>query len=171
MSVTSTPLQLRQSAAARWIGVGVLAAVVIGLAVWHANSPSSLPTSDTPIVASTPAGQPIFIGVFAPGDDFGRRLALSGVKVHTTSNVDLSVVPWLCVGGAIGVTSEPEQFCRELVNPEGRPLGTGDGIVLEISSEVPAIAVIDRVRLGYREGLQWDTLEAGAPAVVSVLAR
>ena len=43
--------------------------------------------------------------------------------------------------------------------------------MLEVSSDETAIAVIDRVRLGFREGLQWGTLEAGSPALVNIQAR
>ena len=37
--------------------------------------------------------------------------------------------------------------------------------------EETAIAVIDRVRLGFREGIQWGTREAGSTALVNIQAR
>jgi hypothetical protein len=33
------------------------------------------------------------------------------------------------------------------------------------------VVEIDRVRIAYRDGLQWATQDAGAPAQVSILAR
>ncbi len=169
--MSSEPLQVERRPKWRWAVWALVAAAVLAVTVWYVNSPGSLPTSDTMISASTPVDQPVYVGVFAPEPDFGRTLHISGVKVHTTSNTEVTVVPLLCRGGAVGVTSDPESFCDELVNPEGQTFGAGDGIVLEVSSPEAAIAVIDRVRLGYRDGLQWGTHEAGAGAVVRILAR
>ena len=169
--MSSEPLQVERRPRWRWAVWALVAAAVLAVTVWYVNSPESLPTSDEMISASTPVDQPVYIGVFSPESDFGRTLHLSGVKVHTTSNTAVTVVPLLCRGGAVGVTSDPDAFCDELVNPEGQTFGAGDDIVLEVTSSVAAIAVIDRVRLGYREGLQWGTHEAGAGAVVRILAR
>jgi hypothetical protein len=139
--------------------------------VWFANNPRDLPISEETVNATTTVGQPVYIGVFAPAADFDRTLTLSGVKIRTTSNTQVDVVPLLCRGGTVGVTSEPDSFCPTLVNPEGQSLGAGDAIVLEVTGDVAAIAVIDRVRLGFREGLQWGTEPAGLGAIVRVLGR
>jgi len=149
----------------------VIATLLAGLAVWYVNSPAALPTSGDTINASTTAGRPVYLGVFPGNGDFDRTLQLSGVKVRTTANTQVEVIPHLCRDGALSVTTDPEAFCGELVNPEGRTFAPGDSIVLEVSSNETAIAVIDRVRLGFREGLQWGTLEAGSPAIVSIQAR
>ena len=170
--MTSTgALQVRRRPRARILVVlaTVLAAGIGG--VWFVNSPPALPTSDATVTASTPAGQPIYIGVFAPTADFGRTLRLDGVKVHATSNDAVEVVPLLCRGGTVGVTTDAAPFCAELVDPEGESLGSGDAIVLEVTSDHPGVVVIDRVRLGYRDGLQAATQEAGMPAVVNILDR
>jgi hypothetical protein len=166
----STPLQVARRPRWRWAVWGALAAAVLAVAVWYAHSPEPLPTSDETLSASTVAGRPVYLGVFAPTADFTRTLSLSGVKVHTTANTDVDVVPLLCRGGGFGVTSEPETFCRELVDPEGQELATGDSIVLEVSADESAIAVVDRVRIGYRDGWQWATQEAGSGAVVRIVA-
>lgn len=168
---TSTDLQVRRGPRAGIVVRVLLALVVVAFLVWFTTSPASLPTSDTAISASTPTAARVYVGVFTPGADFDRDLHLSGVKVHTTANTEVTVTPLLCVGGTIGVTTEPDRFCPELVNPEGRTLGEGDAIVLEVSSDLAAIAVVDRVRLGFRDGLQWGTLEAGSGAIVRVLGR
>ncbi len=168
--MTTVPLQVERRPRWRlavWLAVAI---AVLGVVVWYANSPAELPTSDREVSASTPVGRAVYVGMFAPEADFGRTLHLSGVKVHTTSNTEVDVVPLLCRRGGVSVTTEPETFCPELVNPEGQTLRVGDSIVLEVRSDEPAVAVIDRVRLGYRDGLQWGTQEAGSTAVVRILA-
>jgi len=164
-------LQVRQRprlAAVVWMLVGLVGVVAL---MWFSRSPTELPVSEETVSVSTPVGQPVYVGVFAPPGDFGRTLHLSGVKVHTTANTEVTVVPLLCRGGTIGVTTQPETFCSELLDPEGQRFGAGDEIVLKITSADPAIAVIERVRLGYREGIQSATQEAGAETIVRVLGR
>jgi len=163
------PLQVRPRPRSALIIGAILAVVAVAFAVWFAHNPPGLPTTDEPVSVNTPVDQPVYVGVFTPAADFDRTLSLSGVKVHTTSNTEVEVVPLLCRQGTVGVTSEPDTFCQDLVNPEGQTFGAGDAIVLEVTSDVAAIAVIDRVRLGFREGLRWGTEPAGAGAVVRVL--
>ena len=43
--------------------------------------------------------------------------------------------------------------------------------MLEVVGDVPGVVEIDRVRIAYRDGLQWATQDAGAPSQVTVLAR
>ncbi len=142
---------------------------VFGVGSWYANHPRALPTSSEAVQASTPTGEPVYLGVFASSDRFTRTIHLSGVKVHTTSNTEVSVVPLLCREGTVGVTSEPSAFCAEVINPEGATFGPGDALLLQVTSDEPAVAVIDRIRIGFREGLQWGTEPAGSPSVVRVL--
>jgi hypothetical protein len=154
------------------VAIGIVFALLFAaLAAWYVNSPSSLPTSNATVKASTVAGRPVYLGVFLATDEFARTLHLSGVKVHTTANTQVEVVPYLCRDGSLAVTTDPNAFCGELVNPEGEPFAPGDSIVLEVSSEETAVAVIERVQLGFREGLQWGTREAGSPAMVTIQAR
>lgn len=151
-----------------WLVIAGVAAVLAG---WFATHPGPLPTADETIHASTPVGQPVYLGVFVPDSNLGRTLHLSGVKVYTTSNVQVVVKPLLCKGGTLSVTTAPENFCTEIIDPAGSSFRPGDALLLEVRSDLPAVAVIDRVRLAYREGLQWATQEAGAPAIVNVLPR
>jgi hypothetical protein len=165
-------LAVRQRGRGVRLAIGIVFALLLAaLAVWYVNSPSSLPTSNTTVNASTVAGRPVYLGVFAATDDFARTLHLSGVKVRTTANTRVEVVPYLCRDGSLAVTTDPDAFCGELVNPEGETFAQGDSIVLEVSSDETAVAVIDRVRLGFREGLQWGTREAGSPALVNIKAQ
>lgn len=148
---------------------GIFAVGTLGLVVWHVNHPDALPTDDRVVSASTPVDEPVYVGVARGVQD--RTLHLSGVKVHATSNTDVSITPLLCRGGRIEATTDPAAFCTDLVNPEGEAFGVDDSIVLQLTSDQPAVAVIDRVRLGFREGLQWGTAPTGSSAVVRVLAR
>lgn len=168
---TVTTLEVRRRPRARLLGWGAAALALLVVTTWFVNSPADLPTSEVDVMASSPVGTPIYLGVFAPDSTFDRELQLSGVKVHTTANTQVDVTPLLCRGGTIGVTTEPLRFCPELLDPEGQVFREGDAVVLRVESELAAIAVIDRVRLGFREGLQWGTLEAGSSAIVRILGR
>ena len=170
MAIMGTDLAIRRSPKVALVsGVLVLVAALM-LVAWNANNPQPLPTSNQQIPASTPVGAAIYVGVFQGGSGFTRSLHLSGVKVHTTSNTAVQVTPLLCLGGAIGVTTDPEAYCDDLINPEGQVFTSDDSIILEVTSDEPAVAVIDPVRLGFREHFQWGTMPAGAGAVVRVVA-
>lgn len=169
--MSETRLEMGQRGRTRRVVLGLVAVLLIGLAVWYVNHPRSLPTSATKLNAATVTGSPVYVGVFVAPKDFDRTLHLSGVKVHTTANTQVEVVPHLCRQGSISVTTDPEPFCGDLQNPEGKAFGPGDSIVLEVSADETAIAVIDRVRLGFREGLQWGTEPAGASSIVTIQAR
>ncbi len=124
MSITGTSLELTRRPRLAWSVDSSSSCLAIVLALVRSANPE--PTCRRPAVivnASTPVDQPIYVGVFTAGSDFDRTLDLSGVKVHTTSNTDVSVTPLLCRGGTVGVTTDPESFCADLVNPEGAAFG------------------------------------------------
>ena len=158
----------------RWVGwlawLAGLAAFGVA-AVYVATSPEELPTSDEVVTATTPADRPVYLGVFQADASFGRSLTVSGVKVFAESTVPVTITPHLCRGGSLGVTSEPEPFCAELVPTEGATLTAGDEVVLEVRGAQPGTVRIERVRIAYRDRLQWATQFAGSPAVVSILSR
>lgn len=151
-----------------WLSGLVVFTVLVGYVATH---PDELPTSDEVVTAATPAGRPVYLGVFQPDASFDRSLDLSGVKVFAESTVPVTITPLLCRGGAVGVTSEPEPFCAELVATEGATLEAGDEVVLEVSGDQAGTVRIERVRLAYRDRLQWATQFAGSPAVVTILSR
>ena len=123
------------------------------------------------MTASTPIGSSVYLGVFAAHADFGRSLEISGVKVFAVSTVPVTITPHLCKAGSLGVTSEPELFCAEVVDTEGATMSAGDEIVLEVTGAQPGVVNIERIRVAYRDGLQWATQFAGSPAVVTILSR
>lgn len=156
----------------RYGAIAAAVALVVTWLVWYAATPEELPVSDRTVNANGTAGRPLYIGMFRPPSDFERTLRMSGVKVHATSNQEVRIRPLLCRRGAVGVTTDPEQFCSELLDPAGERLTAGDSIVLEIESDTAASAAIDRIRIAYREDVRWDTQPAGnAGAVVLIAAR
>ncbi|WP_244929087.1 hypothetical protein [Nocardioides sp. W7] len=147
----------------------VVVALVVGLVFWFVTNPPALATSDEPVVTSAPAGQDIYLAVASGEPD--RTLELSGVRVHVTADAPVEVEPLLCLGGAPRVTSDPRAFCDELVKPDGHALGGDDTVVLRVRGEYAGTVTVDRVRLGFREGLRWGDRAAGAPATIAVLGR
>ena len=145
--------------------------VLVAVIGWVSTHPKGLATTDTTVRAETPVGQPVYVGVFGTPADFDRTLHLAGVHVFATSTADVTIVPHVCHGGSVNVTTTPESFCDELGPTEGATLESGDAIVLEVVGDVPSVVEIDRVRIVYRDGLQWATQDAGARSLVSILAR
>ncbi|NYI43154.1 hypothetical protein BJ993_000234 [Nocardioides aromaticivorans] len=151
-------------------GAGVL--LLLGWFTWYATTPDELPTSDKTISAPGVAGTPLYVGMFGAPDGFDRTLRISGVKVHATTSADLTITPLLCRRGTVGVTTGPEQFCSELIDPAGQRMVGGDSLVLKFEAAEPVIAVVDQLRVAYREDVRWDTQPAGVEqAIVTFSAR
>lgn len=151
-------------------GAGVL--LLLGWFVWYATTPEDLPTSTKTVSAPGVAGTPLYVGMFSAPDGFDRTLRISGVKVHATTSAELTVTPLLCRRGTVGVTSGPDQFCSDLVDPEGERMVGGDSIVLKLEATTPVIAVVDQLRIAYREDVRWATQPAGnEQAIVTFSAR
>jgi hypothetical protein len=146
----------------------LLLLAVIG---WVSTHPKALTTTDTTVQAETPVGEPVFVGVFGTPADFDRTLHIAGVHVFATSTAEVKIVTHVCHGGSVNVTTTPETFCGEFGPTEGATLESGDAIVLEIVGSSPTVVKIDRVRIAYRDGMQWATQDAGARSQVSILAR
>lgn len=141
----------------------VAAAIVLPVSwlAWYVNTPSDLPVTAREVSDTAVSGQPVYVGMFNAPSGFGRTLHMSGVKVHTVATTDLEVTPLLCRGGTVTVTSAPEVFCGELVDPEGEEFTDGDTILVEVRSDRASVAVVDRVSIGFREGIRWGTRPAG----------
>lgn len=161
-----------QSRSWRIAMISVAVLMVIGWFAWYATTPEELPTDAKTMSASGVVDTPLYVGMFSAPDDLGRTLRISGVQVHATTSAELEITPVLCRRGTVGVTTQPEQFCADLVNPEGERMVGGDSIVLKIVSDEPVVAVIDRIRIAYREDIRWDTQPAGhQQAIVTVTGR
>ena len=151
--------------------VVLVLALLVAVVVWVSTHPERLATTQTTVTATTPPGEPVYLGVFGTPVDFGRTLHVSGVRVFATSSVEVTITPHVCHGGSVSVTTTPESFCAELGPSEGATLEAGAEIVLEVVGDQPGVVEIDRVRIAYRDGLQWATQDAGARARVTILPR
>ncbi|GAA3552368.1 hypothetical protein GCM10022263_43950 [Nocardioides daeguensis] len=161
-----------QSRGWRIAGIALALALALSWLAWYATTPEKLPTSTKVVNANGVVGTPLYVGMFAAPADLGRTLRISGVEVHTTSDVKLTVTPLLCRRGTIGVTTKPDQFCADLVDPEHQRLVGGDSIVVRVDADEAALAVIDRIRIAYREDIRWDTQPAGnRQAIVTIAGR
>lgn len=165
-------LQVRRRPRLATVGWALALVVLAAVLGWVSTHPGDLPTSTRTVRASTPVGQPVFVGVFSAPADFDRTLRLSGVKVFATSTAgEVEITPHLCRGGSVAVTTDPAPFCAELVGTEGTSMGAGDEIVLEVSAAIPGAVAIDRIRVAFRDGVQWGTKDAGSPALVTLIPR
>jgi hypothetical protein len=149
----------------------VVLALLLAVIGWVSTHPDPLPTSDKRVIASTPLAEPVFVGVFGTAADFDRNLHISGVRVFATSTVDVTIIPHVCHGGSINVTTTPKSFCSTFGPTEDRALDQGDEVVLEVVGDAPGVVEIDRIRIAYRDGLQWATQDAGAQSQVTILPR
>jgi hypothetical protein len=146
-------------------------ALLLAVIGWVSTHPDALATTADIVQAETPVADPVYVGVYGTPADFDRSLRVAGVHVYATSGADVTIVPHVCHGGSVHVTTTPESFCRDFGPSEGATLRSGDEIVLEVVGDEPTVVDIDRVRIAYRDGLQWATQDAGAPARISILAR
>jgi hypothetical protein len=145
--------------------------LLLAVAGWVSTHPTPLETTGAVVRAQTPVAEPVYVGVFGTSSGFDRGLHLRGVHVFATSTAAVTIVPHLCHGGSVHVTTTPETFCAELGPTEDARLESGDEIVLEVVGDAPGAVHIARVRVSYRDGLQWATQDAGAPSQVDILAR
>jgi|SRR3954447_5939284 hypothetical protein len=149
----------------------VILLAMLAVLAWVSTHPEALATSSTRVQAESPVGRPVYVGVYGTPADFDRTLHVSGVRVFASSTSEVTIVPHVCHGGSVSVTTTPATFCRAFGPTEGATLEAGDEIVLEVTGAAPGVVEIDRVRIAYRDGLQWATQDAGAPSQVSILAR
>ena len=65
----------------------------------------------------------------------------------------------------------PGELLRGARPTEGATLEAGDEIVLEVVGDAAGVVEIDRIRVAYRDGMQWATQDAGARSQVTILSR
>lgn len=147
--------------------------VVVAIGLWWIGHPAALPTSGTAVSATTKAGVPVYFGITPAGE--GRRsLEIDAVEISIVSPEDatgVSVEALICRGGSIGQTSAPERFCGEVLPAEDNVLhlGAGDQLMVSVTAEEPGTVEIDRLEVGFRDGLQRGTRPVGPPYSVTVL--
>lgn len=172
LGVTRVPRPSFQSRGWRITGGVAAGALAVGWFTWYAMTPQELSTTTSTISATGVVGTPVYFGMYAPGKDFDRTIRIRGVKVHATTSADMTITPLLCRRGTVGVTTQPDEFCADLLDPAGERLTSDDSIVLKVESAMPVTAVVSQLEVAYREDLRWDTQPAGAgQAIVSISGR
>lgn len=141
--------------------VAVAAFLPLSWIAWFANTPPGLTTNSRQASGSSVAGTPLYVGMYNAPSGFDRTIRVTGIKVDATASAETTIVPLLCRGGAVGVTTRPDQFCRELIDPSGETFGAEDSVVLEVDSAEAARVEIDRIRIGFHQDLRSATLPAG----------
>lgn len=147
-----------------WQQRGIVAIVVLallGLLTLYIKTPTPLPTSGRTVTAQGAAGQDLYIGMFAAGRDFDRTIRIRGVKVDAKASGRLAITPLLCRRGTVGVTTKPDEFCADLLDPEGERMVAGDSVVLRVRASEGVVAIVSRLQISYREDLRGGTSSAG----------
>ncbi|MCP6390743.1 hypothetical protein NL487_27870, partial [Klebsiella pneumoniae] len=80
-------------------------AVLLVTVSWWATHPGALPVREGHVTAVTTPGRAVYVGMVS-GSEVDRTLRLGGVHVRTEATVPVEVVPLLCRGGSVSVTSD-----------------------------------------------------------------
>jgi hypothetical protein len=141
----------------------VIALLFVG---WWMKHPADLGPSRT-VSGPTRVDQAVYVGIDAPE---GRTLHLSSVKVDWHGKPrGASWDAYVCKGGALGITPDPDPFCTSLKPAEGATLDTDkDQLVISIAASRAQTLEVDGVRVAFREGVQWGTKTIGAKITVTV---
>ena len=86
---------------------------MLAVLAWVSTHPEALATSNTRVQAESPVGRPVYVGVFGTPADFDRTLHVSGVRVFASSTSEVTIVPHVCHGGSVSVTTTPATFASE----------------------------------------------------------
>lgn len=146
------------------LGAGLLLLLIV---TWWATHPSALPVREGHVTAVTTPGRDVYVGMVT-GSEVDRTMRLGGVHVRTEATVPVEVVPLLCRGGSVSITTDPAPFCSDLVDPTGQQVRPGDSLLIRVSGEEAGAAYVARVSLVFRSGLQVGTQPAGTRAVVAI---
>lgn len=162
MSSSSLEVPRRQPTEKRsklWRILVILATigVAVGWAVWFVRTPDDLPTTTDRVDDAGVVGQETYVGMFAVGDGFDRTLDISEITVDVTADGEVEVVPKLCRGGSLNVTTDADTYCPDFVDAEGEEFTGGDSIVLVVSASEPTEVEIGQLEISFREGIKWGS--------------
>lgn len=150
-----------------WMIAAITVAGVIAAAVYWVAHPADLPTDPRERTASTPVGTPVYVGVGRSD----RPIHVTAVRLAVEANVAVTVRLLRCVGGELGVTSDPSVFCRRMEDPSGQTLAPDDMLIAEVTGDNPGAAYLRAPVVAFTDGLQRGTRTIGSPAVVTLVAR
>ena len=154
-----------------WWGWVPVAAVFIAVFVWWALHPEELPDNEGEIDISVKAGQTAYVGLIGrDGIEDRREIDIREVSFDTADD-EAELEAMICRDGAIGSTTDPEQFCTEVVEAEGSlVLGGEDQLIVAITGSKAGTVTVDAVDISYRDGLQFGTSSTGPKIVVYVVS-
>ena len=141
--------------------------VLLACGWWWLMHPADLPTSDRELTASVKAGQTVYLGVPA-GDTKGRTLDIRSASIEA-DGADVSL--WVCHGGSVSTTTNPEPFCSDWTEAEGSEfkLADGDQLVVGVQADSPGTVEVGRVTLDFNDGLQRGSSPFGPTYAVDFL--
>ncbi|KRF15471.1 hypothetical protein ASG90_12335 [Nocardioides sp. Soil797] len=150
--------------------------VLVAVGLWWMGHPTALPTSDDVVDVTAKTDQQVYVGVTVKDE---RDIKITSVEMDTaadsTDSLDsdgLEVRAWICKDGAISQTTQPERFCGDVLPAEGNTLhlGGADQLMLSVDSTTPVELDLERLQIGFRDGLQRGTDPFGPPFAITVLA-
>ena len=161
--MSAPSLQVRRSrlAALWWLPVALV--VLAGLG-WWLTHPQPLAEAGGSVRAQATANAPVYVGVWAPGVD-DPAVTVTGVRLQVDQGTAEASV---CRGGRIGVTSDPEAFCEEVVGLEDHEVAPSDQVILAISGPAGATVRVEPVTLSYRDGMRSGSQAVGPRVQVDV---
>ena len=148
-----------------WVWVPVVAIALVILA-WWMKHPADLDPGNK-VSGPTRVDQEVYVGIEAPQ---GRTLHIRSVRVDWHGKPrGASWDAYVCKGGALGFTPDPDPFCTSLKPAEGATLDTDkDQLVIALASSRAQTLQVDGVQLAFRQGIQWGTEPIGPKITVTV---
>lgn len=146
-----------------WIPVLVIAVLIVG---WWMKHPADLDPGDT-VSGPTRVDEAVYVGIEAPA---ARTLHIRSVKVDWHGKPQgASWDAYVCKGGALGFTPDPDPFCTSVKPAEGATLDTDtDQLVIALASSRAQTLTVDDIQVTFREGIQWGTEPIGPRITVTV---
>lgn len=164
-----TDLTARSADWTRWLWLPA-AAALLAVAGWWVTHPAELPTSGS-VTTSVPEGGTTYVGVLGGDGDTERDLHLRGVEIiGDDGGTGATWQALVCRDGSVGQTTDPEQFCAEVVPAEGVTMRLADDqLILAVTAGDAGSVSVEPMQVSYRDGLQWATQPAGPSVSVEVL--
>lgn len=168
-------LEVRRRSWTAWLWVPV-AFVLVAVGLWWMGHPAALPTTGTAVEVTAKTGQQVYAGMTVDDD---RNIRITSVEVTTASDSadpldtdGLEIRTWICRGGAIAQTTQPERFCTNVLPAEGNTLHLGgdDQLMISVDSSAAVDLRLERLLISYRDGLQRATQDFGPKFDITVLS-
>jgi hypothetical protein len=161
----SDDLGVERQSLPRWWWIPAVAVCLL-LLLWWMKHPSDLRAGHD-VSGPTRVNQEVYVGIDAPA---GRTLHVRSVTVHWHGKPSgASWDAYVCKGGALGFTPDPDPFCRSLQPAEGATLDTDtDQLVITVAANRAGTLTVDDIQVSFREGIQWGTRSIGPKVTVTV---